>query len=89
MNKFPTKIPQKVPMLKHWLAENGITQEFLHQETKLCVRTMSKLVNKGIGNKSTILLTSLILKISEKELVDLLITADNKHLYIADYDKLK
>jgi len=88
MNKFPTNIPHKIPMFKHWLAEKGITQDFLHQETKLCVRTVSKLVNIGIGNKSTILLTSFVLKISEKELVDLLLTEDNKHLYIAAYDML-
>lgn len=72
-NEFKT-----IPKFRFWLKEQGMTQEDLADRTHLAIRTVHKLVNTGIANKSTILLVSMVLELSESDLIDMLITEQNK-----------
>lgn len=69
---------EKIPKFKYWLQEQDITQDRLAEMSHLSIRTIHKLVNTGIANKSTILLVSLTLGLKEDELIEMLITQQNK-----------
>lgn len=69
---------EKIPKFKYWLQEQDLTQDQLAEKTHLSIRTVHKLVNTGIANKSTILLVAKVLEIKEQELIDMLITQQNK-----------
>lgn len=72
---------KKIPKFKYWLQENGITQDALAHDTHLAIRTVHKLVNTGIANKSTILLVACVLDLQEQELIDMLITEENQDFF--------
>lgn len=69
---------QKIPKLKYWLQEQGMTQDELSKRTHLSVRTVHKLVNTGLATPSTIRLVAFELELTEQELIKMLITEENK-----------
>jgi predicted XRE-type DNA-binding protein len=74
-------IPEKIPTFKHWLQDQEITQHELSAQTHLSVRTVNKLINTGIATRSTILLVSYVVGVSEDELKDMLVTKANKDYF--------
>jgi transcriptional regulator with XRE-family HTH domain len=69
---------QKIPKIKFWLQEKGITQDELCQRTHLSVRTVHKMCNTGLITPSTIKLVAYELDLKEQELIELLTTEENK-----------
>jgi transcriptional regulator with XRE-family HTH domain len=63
---------KKTSEFKKYLKSIGITQDDLANMTYLSVKTVNKLVNTGIANKSVVLLISYVLGINEQELNEML-----------------
>ncbi len=63
---------KKKSEFKKYLKSIGITQDDLANMTYLSVKTVNKLVNTGIANKSVVLLISYVLGINEQELNEML-----------------
>ncbi len=63
---------RKVPMLKHWMIQQGITQKELRERTDFGTGTMNRLVNYGEGSKSIVRHLALELGITHDEMKNLL-----------------
>lgn len=71
----------KIPQFKLWLTEKGLSQKKLCELTKISSLPINTMVNTGKASKATVNHVARALSISEEELIELLITEDNQHLY--------
>lgn len=62
----------QIPKLKAYLKEKGISQKEFRENCKFSTTTASRLINKGVGSRSTILLASYVLEVSLEEMEQLL-----------------
>ncbi len=70
--KKKAKKLKKLPPLKNWLAEQGITQRELRERTAFGTGTTNRLVNKGEASESVIRHLALELGLSLEEMKRLL-----------------
>jgi len=75
------KATSKIPFLKEYLIERGITQKVLAEQTFLSTGTVHKLVNKGIACRSVILLVAYSLNVPYDEMVVMIQTTSNKQYH--------
>lgn len=67
------KIINKIPKIKIWLMEKGISQKDISEKTDLSTNTINRIVNTGKGSKSTLRVLALGIGISYDELLNLLV----------------